>query len=83
MFALQKNKLMSKIIGGIFTVIGTFLAIFLGFLYLNSSAYLSYNDPARKLTYLETGYMIPTVIAFFLLTVGLTFLIFSKDPNTK
>ncbi len=72
---------MSKIIGGIFTVVGTFLSIWIAFLWANSSNFLQYNDPAKYQTYLETGLALPTLLAVFLLTAGLTFLIVSKEPN--
>ncbi len=74
---------MSKIIGGIFTVTGTFLSIWLAFLWANSSNFLEYNDPAKYQTYLQTGLAIPTLLAIFLLTVGLTFMFVSKEPNLK
>jgi hypothetical protein len=74
---------MSKIIGGIFTVVGTFLTIFLAFLRANTSNFFDYNDPKKHLTFLETGYAIPAFIAFLLLSIGLTFLFVSKEPNVN
>lgn len=55
----------------------------MGMLYLNSSAYLNYNDPAKHLSFFETGYGPAAVINFILLTVGLLFLFVSKEPNLK
>ncbi|NNC94356.1 MAG: hypothetical protein HKN92_02260 [Chitinophagales bacterium] len=68
---------MSKVIGGILTVVGLLMNIFLIFLFLNSSAYLEYNQD--KITLLETGYIIPWLIALFLLIVGLVFIFASKE----
>ena len=74
---------MSKVIGGIFFVIGFICFAVMCFLYMNSSAYLNYNDPATHLSFFETGYGAPAVITFVLLAVGLTFLFVSKEPNLK
>jgi low affinity Fe/Cu permease len=72
---------MSKVIGGIFTVVGTLLSIWIAFLWANSSNFLKYNDPSKYQTYLETGLAIPTLIAVLLLSVGLIFLFVSEEPN--
>jgi hypothetical protein len=74
---------MSKIIGGIFAVVGTLALIGIVFLYLNSSAHLSYNDPAKHLSYFETGYAVPTVLFVLMAAVGYLFLFQSKEPNLK
>jgi hypothetical protein len=78
-----KFQVMSKIIGGIFTVIGTLCTLGVIFLYMNSSAYLSYNDPAKHLSFFETGYAVPALLFGLMLTVGLIFMFFSKEPNLK
>ncbi len=74
---------MSKVIGGIFTVIGFIMAAVNIMLYLNSSAYLNYNDPSTHRSFFETGLGAPAVITFLLLTIGLTFLFVSKEPRLK
>jgi hypothetical protein len=74
---------MSKVIGGIFVVIGFIMAAVNIMLYLNSSAYLNYNDPAKHLSFFETGLGAPAVITFLLLSIGLTFLFVSKEPRLK
>ena len=74
---------MSKIIGGIFVVVGVLCCVGFCFLYMNSSAYLSYNDPAKHLSYFETGYGVPTLLFGLMLTVGLVFMFFSTEPNRK
>jgi hypothetical protein len=74
---------MSKIIGGIFTVIGFILAAVNIMLYMNSSAYLSYNDPAKHLSLFETGLGVPFLLTFLMLSIGLIFLFVSKEPNLK
>lgn len=70
---------MSKVIGAIFTVIGLLVSLFVTFLFLNSSAYLSYNE--GKITMLETGYILPAIAGGFLLIVGLIFLLASKEDS--
>jgi hypothetical protein len=74
---------MSKVIGGIFVVIGFIMAAVNTMLYLNSSAYLEYNDPAKHLSFFETGLGAPAVMTFLLLAIGLTFLFVSKEPRLK
>jgi glycerol uptake facilitator-like aquaporin len=74
---------MSKIIGGIFTVIGFIMAAVNIFLYMNSSAYLNYNDPSKHLSFFETGLGVPSVLTFLLLAIGLTFLFVSREPRLK
>ena len=76
---------MSKVIGGIFTVIGFILAAVNIFLYLNSSAYLEYNAVATTphLSLFETGLGAPAVITFLMLAIGLTFLFVSEEPRLK
>ena len=74
---------MSKVMGGIFTVFGTFMMLGMIFLYLNSSAYLQYNDPAKQLSFFQTGYAAPTFLFGLMLAVGLLFLFQSKEPNLK
>ncbi len=71
---------MSKVIGGVFTLLGTLLSIYVSFLYMNTSSYLDYN--AKKLSMLDTGLVMPAFAAFMLLSIGLTFLLVSKEPNT-
>jgi len=74
---------MSKVIGGIFAVVGTLASIGVIFLFLNSSAYLNYNDPAKHLSYFETGYAVPTVLFVLMAAAGYLFLFQSKEPNLK
>lgn len=83
---------MSKIIGGIFTVIGFILFAVITMLYMNSSAYFDYTnnataptyvDLSKHLSFFETGLGAPSVITFLLLAIGLTFLFVSKEPRLK
>jgi hypothetical protein len=82
---------MSKVIGGIFTVIGFIMAAVNIMLYMNSSAYLDYTptatapyiDPAKHLSFFETGLGAPAVITFLLLAIGLTFLFVSEEPRVN
>ena len=74
---------MSKIIGGIFAVVGTLACICVVFLYMNSSTYLNYNDPAKHLSYFQTGYGVPTLLFGLMTIIGYVFLFQSKEPNNK
>jgi len=82
---------MSKVIGGIFTVIGFIMAAVNIMLYMNSSAYLDYTptgtapyvDMTKHLSFFETGLGAPAVFTFLLLSIGLTFLFVSKEPRLK
>ncbi len=74
---------MSKIIGGIFTVVGGLTAMYLAFLWGNTSNVLEYNDPAKHQTILQTGLAIPIFFTVLILSIGLTFMFVSKEPNTK
>ncbi len=74
---------MSKVIGGIFTVTGILACLGLVFLYLNSSAHLNYNDPAKHLSYFQTGLGVSTFLFGLMTVVGLVFMFFSKEPNLK
>ena len=90
-FSTVKLKDMSKIIGGIFTVIGFILAAVNIMLYMNSSAYFDYTpiattpyvDATKHLSLFETGLGAPMIITFLMLSIGLTFLFVSKEPNLK
>ncbi|MFN8276355.1 MAG: hypothetical protein U0T84_02635 [Chitinophagales bacterium] len=72
---------MSKVIGGIFFVIGFIMLAVLIFLYMNSSAFLNYNDPAKHLSLFETGLAAPFFLFGLMFTVGLVFLFFGKEPR--
>ncbi|HEY0261848.1 MAG TPA: hypothetical protein VGB95_02400 [Chitinophagales bacterium] len=74
---------MSKVIGGIFTLIGFICTLGILFLYANSSAYLNYNDPAKHLSFFETGLGVPALLFGLMLTIGLLFMFVSKEPNLK
>lgn len=74
---------MSKIIGGIFVVIGASCCLGIYFLYLNSSSYLNYNDPTKHLSFFETGLGVPSLLFGLMLAVGLLFMFVSKEPNLK
>ena len=73
---------MSKVIGGIFTVIGTLACIYLSFLYMNTSAFLNYNSD-KKFFLLDTGLALPMFIFGLMLTIGLIFMFKGKEPNLK
>lgn len=78
-----KFTVMSKVIGGIFTLIGFLCGLGVILLYMNSSAYLDYNDPAKQLSFFETGLGVPALLFSLMLSVGLIFMFTSKEPNLK
>lgn len=72
---------MSKVIGGVFALLGTLITIYTSFLYMNSSAYLPYNT--KPVSMLDTGLVMPAFFAVLLLSIGFTFLFVAKEPNTN
>jgi len=78
-----KVKIMSKIIAGIFTLVGGLGTLYFIFVLHNTSYYLNYNDPKLHMSLFQTGYM-PQFMAFLLmLAIGLIFFFVAKEPNLK
>ena len=74
---------MSKVIAGIFTLVGGLGTLYFSFVLHNTSYDLNYNDPKLHMSLFQTGYM-PQFMAFFLmLVVGLIFFFVAKEPNLK
>lgn len=74
---------MSKIIAGIFTLIGTLLTGYMLFVLKNTSYWLNYNDPKLHISLFQTGYMPQLMIGIFMVTIGLIFFFVAKEPNLK
>jgi hypothetical protein len=74
---------MSKVIAGIFTLIGGLGTGYFLFVLENTSYCLNYNDPKLHLSLFQTGYMPQLMICIFMLTVGLLFFFVAKEPNLK
>ena len=74
---------MSKVIAGIFTLIGTLLTGYYLFILENSSYILNYNDPKLHISLYQTGDMPQLMIGIFMVTVGLIFFFVAKEPNLK
>lgn len=72
---------MSKVIAGIFTIVGGLLTIYYSFVIANSSYNLEYNDPKLHQSMFQTGHMIPLIVGIFLLTVGLLFFFLARESN--
>ncbi len=72
---------MSKVIAGIFTIVGGLLTLYFTFVMANSSYNLEYNDPKLHMSMNQTGQMIPLVLGVLLLTIGLTFFFVAKEAN--
>lgn len=74
---------MSKVIAGIFTLVGGLGTLYFSFVLHNTSYYLNYNDPKLHLSLYQTGYM-PQFMGFLLmLIIGLVFFFVAKEPNLK
>ncbi|MDB5281510.1 MAG: hypothetical protein JWO06_585 [Bacteroidota bacterium] len=74
---------MSKVIAGIFTLVGGFTTLYFSFVLANTSWALNYNDPKLHKSLFETGDMPQLMGGIFLLTIGLIFFFFAKEPNLK
>ena len=72
---------MSKVIAGIFTIVGGLLTFYYTYVMANSSYALEYNDPKLHKSMFQTGHMIPLVIGIMMLTVGLIFFFVAKEAN--
>ena len=74
---------MSKVIAGIFTIVGGLMTLYLLFVLENSSYKLNYNDPKLHISLYQTGYFPQLMIGILLLTVGLIFFFVAREPNKK
>ena len=74
---------MSKVIAGIFTLVGGLMTGYMLFVLKNSSYWLNYNDPKLHMSLFQTGYMPQLMIALFMLTIGLIFFFAAKEENLK
>lgn len=72
---------MSKVIAGIFTIVGGLLTLYYTFVLQNSSYNHEYNDPKLHMSMYQTGHMVPLVLGIFLLTIGLVFFFVAREPN--
>ena len=72
---------MSKVIAGIFTIVGGLMTLYYSFVMQNSSYNLEYNDPKLHQSMFQTGHMIPLLAGILLLTVGLIFFFVAKEAN--
>jgi hypothetical protein len=75
--------LMSKVIAGIFTIVGGLIVIYYVFVIWNSSYVLEYNDPKMQQSLFETGHMATLVLGILLLLIGLVFFFVAKEPNPE
>lgn len=74
---------MSKVIAGIFTIVGGLMSLYFSFVLANTSWALDYNDPKLHQSMFQTGHLIPFMVGLFLLSVGLIFFFVAKEPNLK
>lgn len=74
---------MSKIIAGIFTLVGGLATGYFLFVLKNTSFWLNYNDPKLHMSLFQTGYMPQLMASILMLTIGLIFFFVAKEPNLK
>ena len=74
---------MSKVIAGIFTIVGGLMTLYFSFVLANTSWALNYNDPKLHQSLFQTGQLIPFMVGLFLLTIGMVFFFVAKEPNLK
>ena len=74
---------MSKVIAGIFTIVGGLMTLYYSFIFANTSWALDYNDPKLHKSMFETGDMPQLVIGILLLAIGMLFFFAAKEPNLK
>ncbi len=72
---------MSKVIAGIFTIVGGLMTIYYSFVLANTSWNLTYNDPKLHKSLYQTGHLVPLVIAILMLSIGLSFFFIAREPN--
>jgi hypothetical protein len=72
---------MSKVIAGIFTIVGGLLTFYYTFVMANSSYNLEYNDPKLHQSMFQTGHMIPLMVGVLMLSVGLIFFFVARESN--
>lgn len=72
---------MSKVIAGIFTIVGGLLTLYFTFVIANSSYNLDYNDPKLHQSIYQTGNFIPLLVGIILLFIGLVFFFVAKESN--
>ena len=78
-----KVKIMSKVIAGIFTLVGGLGTLYMLFVLHNTSYDLYYNDPKLHMSLFQTGYMPQLMLFAMMLTVGLIFFFVAKEENLK
>lgn len=74
---------MSKVIAGIFTIVGGLMTLYFSFVMANTSWALEYNDPKLHMSMFQTGNLVPLMFGIFLLTIGLIFFFVAREPNLK
>ena len=72
---------MSKVIAGIFTIVGGLLTIYMIFVIQNSSYNLEYNDPKLHISLYQTGHLVQLIIGISMLSIGLLFFFVARESN--
>jgi hypothetical protein len=74
---------MAKVLGVILTIIGGLAVLGNVFVYLNSSAHLSYNPADAPKGLLDVDLMLPFVLFGGMLLAGILLLKYSTEPELK
>jgi hypothetical protein len=74
---------MSKIIAGIFTIVGGLMTFYFLFVMQNTSWAFNYNDPKLHKSLFETGYLPQLMIGILMMSIGLLFFFVAREKNLK
>ncbi|MBL0308909.1 MAG: hypothetical protein IPP77_04300 [Bacteroidetes bacterium] len=72
---------MSKVIAGIFTLVGSLVTLYFTFVIWNSSWAMRYNDPKLEMSLYQTGDLVPLAAGVLMMTIGLIFFFVAREPN--
>ena len=82
---------MAKVLGAIMMIVSGFATLVCIYLYWNSTAYLPYHPldeeskqiGASKVSLVDTGILLPIVVALFFLIAGMVIFYSHNEPETK
>ena len=82
---------MAKVLGAIMMIVSGFATLVCFYLYKNSTVYLPYHPlnedidqiGASKVSLVDTGILLPLVVALYFLTAGIVIFYSHQEPETK
>lgn len=86
-----KSKTMAKVLGAIMMIVSGFATLICVYLYWNSTAHLPYHPideesnqiGASKMSLVDTGMLLPIIVALFFLIAGMVIFYSHNEPETK